>query len=92
MIPISFAGSGPDRANVKNPATTTAAAAKITRPKWARPSTIASSGSSQCSFRFQRASLSYEPVDAYRKAERAHSGQLRSDRPSFWSGAGACRT
>ena len=31
-------------------------------------------------------------VDAYGKAERAHSGQLRSDRPSFWTDADACRT
>jgi hypothetical protein len=52
MISISFNDSGPDRANVRNPATITAPAAKITRPEWARPPTIASRGSwlrSQCS-------------------------------------------
>jgi hypothetical protein len=45
MIPIRFGGSGPDRANVRNPATITAPAAKITRPEWTRPATIASRGS-----------------------------------------------
>ena len=52
ITPISFGGSGPDSANVKKTATITAAAAKITRPEWARPPTIASCGSSlrsQCS-------------------------------------------
>jgi hypothetical protein len=42
MIRIRFGGSGPDRANVRNPATITAPAAKITRPEWARRPTIAS--------------------------------------------------
>jgi hypothetical protein len=49
----TFGGSGPDRANVRNTATITAPAAKITRPEWASPPTIASRGSwlrSQCSF------------------------------------------
>jgi hypothetical protein len=53
MIPISLGGSGPDRANVKNTATITAAAARITRPEWAMPPTAASRAScerSQCSF------------------------------------------
>jgi hypothetical protein len=45
MIPIRFGGSGPDRANVRNPATITAPAAKIRRPEWTRPATIASRGS-----------------------------------------------
>jgi hypothetical protein len=45
MIPIPFGGSGPDRANVRNPATITAPAAKITRPELTRPPTIASCGS-----------------------------------------------
>jgi hypothetical protein len=36
MIRISFGGSGLDRANVRNTATITAPAAKITRPEWAR--------------------------------------------------------
>jgi hypothetical protein len=53
MIPIRFGGSGPDRANVRNPATITAPAAKITRPDCAMPPTIASFASpperSQCS-------------------------------------------
>ena len=52
MTPISFGGSGPDSAKVKNTATITAPAAKITRPECARPPTIASLGSfvrSQCS-------------------------------------------
>ena len=54
MIPIRFGGSGPDRANVRDAATITAAA-KITRPEWAKPPTIASRGSwvrYQCSFLF----------------------------------------
>ena len=37
MTPISFGGSGPERAKVKKTATMTAAAAKMTRPEWARP-------------------------------------------------------
>ena len=45
MIPIPFGGSCPDRANVRNPATITAPAAKITRPELTRPPTIASCGS-----------------------------------------------
>ena len=45
MTPISFGGSGPESAKVKNTATITAAAAKITRPEWARPPIIASRGS-----------------------------------------------
>ena len=45
MTPISFGGSGPERAKVKKTATMTAAAAKITRPEWASPPTIASCGS-----------------------------------------------
>ena len=45
MIPNRFGGSGPDRANVRNPATITAPAAKIRRPEWTRPATIASRGS-----------------------------------------------
>ena len=45
MIPIPFGGSGPDRANVRNPATITAPAGKITRPELTRPPTIASCGS-----------------------------------------------
>ena len=45
MTPISFGGSGPERAKVKKTATMTAAAAKITRPEWARPPTAASRGS-----------------------------------------------
>jgi hypothetical protein len=53
MTPISLGGSGPERAKVKKTATMTAAAAKMTRPEWARPPTMASRGSpvrSQCSF------------------------------------------
>ncbi len=42
MTPISFGGSGPESAKVKNTATITAAAAKITRPEWAIPATAAS--------------------------------------------------
>ena len=52
MMPISLGGSGPDSAKVKNTATITAAAAKITRPECATPPTIASLASwvrSQCS-------------------------------------------
>ena len=52
MTPISFGGSGPLSAKVKNTATITAAAAKTTRPELATPPTIASLGSwvrSQCS-------------------------------------------
>jgi hypothetical protein len=52
MTPISFGGSGPLSANVRNTATITPAAAKITRPECASPPTIASWGSwlrSQCS-------------------------------------------
>jgi hypothetical protein len=44
MIPIRFGGSGPDRANGRNPATITAPA-KITRPEWTGPAPIASRGS-----------------------------------------------
>ena len=54
MIYISFDGSGPNGANVRDAATITAAA-KITRPEWAKPPTIASRGSwvrYQCSFLF----------------------------------------
>ena len=54
MIPIPFDGSGPDRANVRNPATITAPAAKITRPELAMPPTIASRGSW---LRYQRSFL-----------------------------------
>jgi hypothetical protein len=57
MTPISFGGSGPERANVKKTATITAAAAKITLPEWAIPPTAASFGScerSQCSFAEER--------------------------------------
>jgi hypothetical protein len=52
MTPISFGGSGPEGAKVRKTATMTAAAAKITRPEWARPPTVASRAScerSQCS-------------------------------------------
>ena len=52
MMPISLGGSGPESAKVKNTATMTAPAAKITRPEWATPPTIASLASpvrSQCS-------------------------------------------
>ncbi len=52
IVPISFGGSGPERAKVKKTATITAPAARITRPEWARPPTIASLAlpvSSQCS-------------------------------------------
>ena len=45
MTPISFGGSGPERAKVKKTATITAAAAKITGPEWARPPIEASRGS-----------------------------------------------
>ena len=45
MTPISFGGSGPERAKVKKTATMTAAAAKMTRPEWASPPTAASRGS-----------------------------------------------
>ena len=44
ITPISLGGSGPERAKVKNTATITAAAAKITRPECATPPTIASLG------------------------------------------------
>lgn len=44
-MPISLGGSGPDRAKVKNTATMTAPAAKMTRPEWASEPTIASCGS-----------------------------------------------
>ena len=43
-MPISFGGSGPESAKVKNTATITAAAARITRPEWATPPIIASRG------------------------------------------------
>ena len=52
MTPISFGGSGPERAKVKKTATITAAAAKMTRPEWASPPIVASRGSperSKCS-------------------------------------------
>jgi len=45
MTPISLGGSGPESAKVKNTATITAAAAKITRPEWASPPIMASRGS-----------------------------------------------
>ena len=48
-MPISLGGSGPESAKVKNTATMTAPAAKMTRPEWAREPTIASFGSPECS-------------------------------------------
>ena len=45
ITPISLGGSGPDSAKVKNTATITAAAAVMTLPEVAMPSTAASRAS-----------------------------------------------
>jgi hypothetical protein len=45
MTPISLGGNGPESAKVKNTATMTPPAAKITRPEWATAPIMASRGS-----------------------------------------------
>ena len=88
--PISFGGSGPERAKVKKTATITAPAARITRPEWASPPTIALArrpSRSQCSAR-RRAGRPCSPSRSRRSSRRRRSAPRRRGSPAIRSRAG----
>ena len=89
--PISFGGSGPERAKVKKTATITAPAAKITRPEWARPPTIASRRVAGCVpvlLGARRAGRRCSPSRSRRSSRRRRPAPRRRGSPAIRSRAG----